>query len=46
MELELRPAWKLLTPIVGPVMKRRRRSSYASLKRLIESTPSETNEHP
>jgi hypothetical protein len=39
LELELRPAWKLLLPIVGPVMKRSRRTGYASLKRLIESQP-------
>ena len=39
LELELRPAWKLLVPIVGPVMKRNRRKSYENLKRLIESQP-------
>jgi hypothetical protein len=46
LELDLRPAWKVLLPIVGPILRRSRRTSYASLKRLIESTPSETKEHP
>jgi hypothetical protein len=46
LELELRTVWKLLLPIVGPVMKRSRRTSYASLKRLIESAPRETKPDP
>ncbi|MEK6191485.1 MAG: SRPBCC family protein [Chloroflexota bacterium] len=39
LELELRPAWRLLLPIVGPVMKRNRRTAYANLKRFLESQP-------
>jgi hypothetical protein len=39
LELELRPPWKLLVPIIGPAMRRNRSSSYENLKRLIESQP-------
>lgn len=42
LQLELRPAWMLLSPFVGPVMKRSRRRSWESLKGLLESTPRET----
>jgi len=46
LELDLRPAWKVLLPIVGPILRRSRRTSYVSLKRLIESAPRKTKEHP
>ena len=39
MELDLRPARKVLVPFIGPVMKRRRRNSFESLKQLVESQP-------
>lgn len=42
LQLELRRAWMVLLPFVGPVMRRSRRRSWESLKGLLESTPPET----
>ena len=42
LELEARPAWKVLLPIIGPALRRNRRKSWASLKRVVESTPRQT----
>ena len=35
IEMELRPALKLLWPIVGPFMRRRRRAAFGDLKALV-----------
>ena len=44
IEMELRPALKLLWPIVGPFIRRRRRAAFGDLKALvaiIDAKPSE-----
>ncbi len=35
IEMELRPALKLLWPIVGPFVRRRRRAAFRDLKTLL-----------
>jgi hypothetical protein len=46
IEMELRPALKLLWPIVGPFIRRRRRAAFGDLKTLvaiIDAKASEAN---